>query len=103
MSASDSVAVVVVIVVTLIGVMLAVRMSLDVTKQWRAGIADRRVAEAERSKRILQAIEHDTLDPRPVLLWAHEDCPWCRTQARGETFRELRRATTPIPGDSRRR
>ena len=52
---------------------------------------------------LIQQREHDTLDPRPVLLWAHEDCARCSAQTQGHTFRRLRHATQPIPGDSRRR
>ena len=53
----------------------------------------------------IQQREHEILDPRPVELWAHEDCSWCRAQIRDEIYGQLGPAakTAPIPGDSRRR
>ena len=51
----------------------------------------------------IQTREHEILDPRPVELWAHEDCPWCHTQLRVEIYGRLGRATVPNPGMTERR
>ena len=40
------------------------------------------VRAAQDARNLIQSREHEILDPRPVELWAHEDCRRCYDLAR---------------------